>query len=157
LAIYISTVYLTDTLNEKTGKLLYEPNIPLLWVMGFFLLYPVWNDGNQLLKHKLAYFITLVNYVDILQIIMGYYSIFNQINMKPDAIRSKSIMIVNIFTCLIKTFFYMRVVKSFSFIVTMLVNVIKDLLVFMLFFAILVTMFSLVFGIVAANHSPEYH
>jgi hypothetical protein len=88
---------------------------------------------------------------------MGYYSIFNQVNMKPDAIRSKSIMIVNIFTCLIKTFFYMRVVKSFSFIVTMLVNVIKDLLVFMLFFAILVTMFSLVFGIVAANHSPEYH
>lgn len=66
-------------------------------------------------------------------------------------------MIINIFTCLIKTFFYLRVVKSFSFIVTMLVNVITDLLVFMLFFTILVTMFSLVFDIVAKNQAPEYH
>ena len=51
----------------------------MLWVMGGFLLYPVYNDGNQMLKHGAAYFVTIVNYVDILQIFMGYYSIVNQI------------------------------------------------------------------------------
>ena len=65
-------------------------------------------------------------------------------------------MIITIFTCLIKTFFYMRVVKEFSFIVTMLVNVIKDLIVFMVFFSILVLMFSLVFDVVSVNHAKEY-
>lgn len=51
----------------------------------------------------------------------------------------------------------MRVVKEFSFIVTMLVSVIRDLLVFMMFFAILVVMFSLVYDVISVNHAKEYH
>ena len=90
------------------------------------------------------------------QIFMGIYSIVNQILTNPENLRSKAIMIITIFTSLIKTFFYMRVVKEFSFIVTMLVNVIKDLLVFMLFFSILVVMFSMVFDIVAKTQANEY-
>ena len=81
LFFYINNVYLNHNLpiDKTTGKEIYSPNIPMLWVMGGFLLYPVYNDGNQMLKHGAAYFVTIVNYVDILQIFMGYYSIVNQV------------------------------------------------------------------------------
>lgn len=47
--------------------------------------------------------------------------------------------------------------ESFSYIVTMMQNVIKDLVVFLVFFAILVFMFSLIFDVIAKNEAPEYH
>ena len=48
LFFYINNVYLNHNLDidPKTGKEIYKPNIPMLWVMGTFLLYPVYNDGN---------------------------------------------------------------------------------------------------------------
>ena len=159
LSAYIWNVYLKHHLDENGNEIPNVPleaNIPLLWVLGFFLAYPIYNDGNQMLKYGTSYFATIVNYVDIFQIFMGIYSIVNQILTNPENLRSKAIMIITIFTSLIKTFFYMRVVKEFSFIVTMLVNVIKDLLVFMLFFSILVVMFSMVFDIVAKTQANEY-
>lgn len=82
---------------------------------------------------------------------MGYYSIYNQVQYHPLALSSKVVMIATIFLCLMKTFFYLRIVKKFSFIVTMLVNVIMDLSVFMLFFTILIVMFSLVFDVIAES------
>ena len=45
-------------------------------------------------------------------------------------------MIIITVVCLLKTFFFMRIVKSFSYIVTMIVNVIKDMNVFFLYFFI---------------------
>jgi hypothetical protein len=65
-------------------------------------------------------------------------------------------MIITVVTSLMKQFFYMRIRKSFSYIVTMMANVIKDLVVFMVFFFILVFMFSLVFDVIAKNAGPEY-
>ena len=88
---------------------------------------------------------------------MGYYSIYNQVRHHPLALSSKVVMVVTIFLCLMKTFFFLRIVKKFSFIVTMLVNVVLDLSVFMLFFTILIVMFSLVFDVIAKSQAPEYH
>ena len=42
---------------------------------------------------------------------------------------------------IIKSFFYLRIFKSLSYIVTMIYTVISDLKVFLLFFSILVVLF----------------
>jgi len=55
-----------------------------------------------------------------------------------------------------KTFFFMRIVSSFSYIVTMIINVVYDLKVFLLFFTILIIMFSAVFDVIAKNEAAEY-
>ena len=65
-------------------------------------------------------------------------------------------MIFVIFICLMKTFFFMRIVKTFSYIVTMIISVVKDLKVFLLFFTILIIMFSMIFNVIAKNPAPEY-
>jgi hypothetical protein len=57
---------------------------------------------------------------------------------------------------MLKTFFFMRIVKSFSYIVTMIFSVVGDLKVFLLFFVILIVMCSMIFDIIAINKSPEY-
>lgn len=50
----------------------------------------------------------------------------------------------------------MRVVMSFSYIVTMIVSVVYDLRVFLLFYLILMIFFSMVFNVIAMNGSKEY-
>jgi hypothetical protein len=65
-------------------------------------------------------------------------------------------MIIVILTCLIKQFFFMRIVPSFSYIVTMITNVVGDLRVFMTFYCVLIVSFSMVLNIIAENKSSEY-
>lgn len=55
-----------------------------------------------------------------------------------------------------KTFFFLRIIMSYSYIVTMIVNVVKDLRVFILFFSILMVMFSAVFDVIAKAEADEY-
>jgi hypothetical protein len=50
----------------------------------------------------------------------------------------------------------MRIVQKFSYIVTMITMVIGDLKVFMIFFVILIFMFSLIFDVISVNKSEEY-
>ena len=56
----------------------------------------------------------------------------------------------------IKTFFFLRIIMSYSYIVTMIVNVVADLRVFLTFFAILIIMFSAVFDVIAKATQDEY-
>lgn len=65
-------------------------------------------------------------------------------------------MIIVTVVCLLKTFFFMRIVKSFSYIVTMIISVVADLKVFMLFFFILIIMFSMIFNVISRNPADEY-
>jgi len=50
----------------------------------------------------------------------------------------------------------MRIIESFSYIVTMITMVFNDLQVFMLFFMILIIMFSMIFDVIAKNTADEY-
>ena len=71
-----------------------------------------------------------------------------------------------VFMIMIKTFFFLRIFSSLSYIVTMLRTVIYDLRIFLLFYAILTILFSLMIGILgignfkinsafSRNNSPE--
>lgn len=50
----------------------------------------------------------------------------------------------------------MKIFKSFSFIVTMMFQVVSDIKVFILFFIIMIVMFSMIFNVIAPPTNPEY-
>jgi hypothetical protein len=71
-------------------------------------------------------------------------------------ILTKVIIIVEIILSLAKTFVFMRIVLGFSYIVTMIVNVIIDMNVFFLYFFIQVMFFSNTFAIVCKHDYGAY-
>jgi len=87
---------------------------------------------------------------------MGYANVACQWNIGTWELSSKIVIIIVVLVCLLKTFFFMRIVQKFSYIVTMITMVIGDLKVFMIFFVILIFMFSLIFDVISINRSPEY-
>ena len=143
--------------RDENGKYIVKTNVHLLYALAVCLVYPIYTDGMQICANGFSYFREAANYVNLLQIIMGYASIFQQYYEDPVYLFPKIIMIITVITSLMKQFFYMRIVGSFSYIVTMMVNVIKDLTVFLVFFMVLVFMFSLVFDVIAKNAAAEYH
>jgi hypothetical protein len=56
-------------------------------------------------------------------------------------------MLISTMLLLVKTFFFLRIFKDLSFLVTMVKQVFLDLRVFMLFFSILLLMFAIMFSI----------
>ena len=120
------------------------------------MIYPVMYDGTQMLKQGMDYFKDPWNYIDILNISLGYYNCFLQWQGGTWELQAKVCFIFVILIGLIKTFFFMRIIMSFSYIVTMIIRVIVDLKVFLLFFIILIVMFSAIFDVIAKNDADEY-
>jgi len=52
-----------------------------------------------------------------------------------------------------KTFFFLRIFESLSFLVTMIYQVISDLKVFLLFFSILIVLFAMVFAVIGIGNT----
>jgi hypothetical protein len=61
-------------------------------------------------------------------------------------------MLAVIILALMKIFFYMRIVEKFSPIVTMLQRVVYDLRIFLLFYFILILLFSLLLGVLGVGN-----
>jgi hypothetical protein len=61
-------------------------------------------------------------------------------------------MILIILLSIVKTFFFLRIFGSLSYIVTMLTNVIYDLRVFFIFYMSLIFLFSLIFGVLGIGN-----
>ena len=149
LQTYISEIYLSNTQVQVAP-------IVFLYVIGGCLLYPVFYDGRQMWKQGWRYLDDKWNYVDVFHLSMGYVNLVCQAFLDPFNVTCKLVIIIVILTCLIKQFFFMRVVMSFSYIVTMIISVIRDLTVFLTFYLILMVSFSMVFNIISQNNSDEY-
>lgn len=124
--------------------------------MGVSLLYPLAYEMGQLCKGCRQYFSTSKNLVDFLHVFMGYATIYTQWDLGTWHIASRAILILTICVTMLKTFEIMRVLLSYSYIVTMLREVTYDLRVFMSFFVILIISLSAVFDVIKLNDSPEY-
>ena len=109
-----------------------------------------------MVKQGMEYFADPWNYVDMIHITMGYANVACQWGVGTWHLSSKIVIIIVVLVCLLKTFFFMRIVQKFSYIVTMIIGVIGDLKVFMIFFVILIFMFSLIFDVISVNRSEEY-
>ena len=158
LILYINHTFLESEAKPDAGGSRVYPDcsVTYMYILFVCLMYPVAYDGTQMFKQRGAYFTDPWNYIDMLHISMGYANIMCQVMVGTWDIKSKVVLIVVVILCLIKTFFFMRIVQKFSYIVTMITMVISDLQVFMLFFIILIVMFSMIFDVIAPNKSDEY-
>ena len=89
------------------------------------------------------YFTQPWNYLDILLISTGILNIILHTLYDPLLIGCKITISFVGFLGMGKTFFYLRIFENLSPIVTMLINVLYDLKVFLLFFFILIFMFAM--------------
>lgn len=79
-------------------------------------------------------------------------NIYCQHQLGPFELISKILSINVVILALSKTFFFLRIFEDLSPIVTMLTNVIIDLKVFLLFYTILIILFSLLIGILGVGN-----
>lgn len=124
--------------------------------MSLGLLYPLVYELGQLCKGCAQYFKTTKNIIDSMHVLMGYATIYTQWFLGSWHIISRAVIIFTILVTMLKTFEMMRVLLSYSYIVTMLREVTYDLRVFMSFFVILIISLSAVFDVIALNDSEEY-
>ena len=164
LYVILFNFYVSDFLQKERLK----PNesnkerviqLTLLNVfMGICLIYPLMYDMTQMYKQgPKEYFLDFWNYIDQMHIWCGFSSIIVQLGTyKPydpgNSYVGDVFLIVVTFLMLIKTFFYLRIFSSLSYIVTMMKKVFYDLRVFMYFYLILILMFSVILGILKVGN-----
>lgn len=66
---------------------------------------------------------------------------------------NKLLMTVIMLMQISKTFFFLRIFESLSFLVTMIYRVMSDLKVFLLFFSILIVLFAMVFAVIGVGNT----
>lgn len=157
LIIYINKIFLEANAYWDDEGVRHSPPTDKKWlcIIGTCLIYPLVYDVTQAFKQGSDYLKDVWNYMDMTHLSLGYFNIFCQLH-DTWSLTSKITMIIITVVCLLKTFFFMRIVKSFSYIVTMILSVVSDLKVFMLFFFILIIMFSMIFNVIAPNPADEY-
>jgi hypothetical protein len=97
------------------------------------------------------------NYLDMLHIVMGYTNIVGQMYLGIDSFECQLITISMLLVCLAKTFFYLRVSMELSILVTMIIQCISDLKIFMFFYMLMILIFSAIYDVlIQENEAVEY-
>lgn len=144
--IYIYSVYVQNAAGDGEGQI-----YVILLAVG--IAYPFTYDTMQLCKQGIAYFEDSWNYTDFILSVSGILNILLQYALKePLNVICRINMIVLIFMLLIKTFFFLRIFESLSYLVTMLRMVIIDLKIFLFFYSILSFVFSLWISILGVGN-----
>ena len=111
LIYYISDIFLRDEkYNDKNERISPPANYDTLYLLMVCLVYPLLYDGRQMVKQGVDYLQDFWNYVDILHIGLGYFNCYCQMQ-DTWGLLSKITIIFVILICLIKTFFFMRIVQ----------------------------------------------
>jgi len=102
------------------------------------------------------YFGEWSNYFDMLYIFGSIVNFIAQKELESQGIVCKVVMTVIFMMQIYKTFFFLKIFDTISYIVTMIFNVVVDLQVFMLFFMIMIFLFSQVFNVIGLGN-PHLH
>jgi len=102
--------------------------------------------------------------IDNLHVCLGYYNIFTlyQISSHDEMYNINNLFeckvttILQVFVSLYKMFEFLKVIKQFSYIVTMILQVMSDIRVFLLFFFVMTLFLSMIFNVISPNEAPEY-
>jgi hypothetical protein len=98
------------------------------------------------------YFTDANNYSDLLYISLSIANIILQLRLGPFDIVSKIFMCFIVLLLVSKTFFFLRIFPVLTPIVVMITNVIYDLRIFLLFYAILIALFSQIFAVLGLGN-----
>lgn len=122
------------------------------------LMYPFFYDTLQLYKQKWDYFKDPWNYSDMAFHMSGILNLIFQFTGSAADFQAIVSMTILLLLALIKSLFFLRIFDSLSYLVTLLRSVIYDLRIFMLFYGILMFMFSLIIGVLGLSnfsHVPD--
>ena len=148
LVFYIDFIYINNYLCETNAdnELVCKDNPYAIILLGG-ILYPFVYECVQLWRQGFwPYFTSVKNWGDVLYIFGSIGMSVAHVVIDPFHLTSKVIMISVIMLSIIRTFKFMRIFKDYSPIVTMLQQVIIDLQQFMLFYTILLLLFSVLWG-----------
>ena len=132
--------------------------IPSHWqliLQGICLIYPVMYEIAQLRKTGVCNYVC-TNYKDWIHIVFGYLNIYMQLTQGTWSLQSKVVIILVIFATMFRTFESLRVIQSYSYIVTMIREVMYDLRVFLTFYVILILSCTMVLDVIGRTQAPEY-
>lgn len=101
----------------------------------------------------MTYFSDPWNYVDFFYIYGSLANVVAQTLLGRYHILSEILMIMIILLLTVKTFFFLRIIESFTPIVIMLINVIWDLKIFLFFYGILILIYALIFSVIGIGLS----
>jgi hypothetical protein len=134
---YVNDIYMYRNFDNRIAH---------SWAILICLIYPLFYDGLQLIKSGPSdYFQDPWNFIDQFHIWFGIINVALQ-RFSSDILHPMNILVmVSVtFIMLIKTFFYLRVFDSMSFLVSMLKQVFLDLRPFMAFLLILYWILALI-------------
>ena len=147
LFTYINIVY--NNYSEETVENIF----PYTMMLFAGIIYPACYDFYQLYQDPLDYFTDFWNWIDQIYIWAAVANVVIQNTHGPLSLPCKIMMTLDVLISLAKTFFFLRIFDSFSPIVTMLTNVISDLLVFLRMYSLLIVLFSLLLGILGVGNN----
>lgn len=159
LIYYINHTYLEQTdfeFNEETQKWESVADPVYQYYQAICLSYPLFLEFYRFKKSGLSYFSNSSNLLDVSHIFFGFLNIYMQIVVGSFDLNSQLVMILECYLSLAKTFQFMKMVLAFSYIVTMILNVIVSLNNFIVYFLIQVVFFAMTFGVVASHDFGEY-
>ena len=155
--IYINNELCSTKKDEETGENVLkcdENPYAIILLGGIF--YPFIYECIQCAKQgPLEYITVLKNWGDMAYIGGSIAMSISHLVLDPFQEVSKIIMICVIVLSIIRTFKFMRIFSDFSPIVTMLAQVVVDLQQFMLFYTILIALFSLLWGTIGMGNTNE--
>lgn len=82
-------------------------------------------------------------------------NVVSQNSTDSQELYNKVLMTIIFIQQIIKSFFYLRIFRSLSFLVTMIYTVIADLQVFLLFFTILIILFAQIFAVLGVGNPKQ--
>lgn len=113
------------------------------------LMYPLIYEIYQVKRHGYNY---LKDYNNINDQLYVWCGLVNLLSNQYQSFGNKMILTVILFQQILKTFFYLRIFATLSYIVTMIFQVVKDLQAFLIFFFILVGLFAMVFAVLGGGN-----
>lgn len=121
------------------------------------VVYPSLYEARRVYKSGFSKYLSSFAHIsDMIYILGGFTNVMLQKFGNPFHISSKVCLTLILMQQLKKTFFFLRLFDNLSYLVTMLNTVLYDLRVFLLFYFILVGLFSMIFSVLGtANEKIE--
>jgi hypothetical protein len=141
LAVYIYTTYLIGQFGEKTSIF-----YPIL--MCFGLIYPFIYDTTQLIKGGWGYFDDPFNWSDFCFQWAGVTNVVFVFTMEPSSIQCTVSMSIVLILGAVKSMTFLRIFDTFAYIIALIKGVTYGMRIFLLFYVIMLFLFSLILGTV---------
>jgi|DEB0MinimDraft_12_1074336.scaffolds.fasta_scaffold05168_2 hypothetical protein len=123
---YTNYVYINNHLIGHEDENEERNPIPLFLLSGIVIPF-IYECISMKISGVKAYFSQKDNIMDVFFILMAFFNCLQQYYYSPFNFDNKVCFIIVIFLQMLRTFKYLRIFRSFSPIVTMLINVIIDL------------------------------